>query len=165
MEPYEGFKRVKEGRFAFYCEKATALSVIRRLFDPHEVCDTKEIVFRKNIPVVIALKKFSPLRERFLINWLRMIESGIVRKKLLDWNIEMPKCASQNYYESVRFEYAAPVFLFLVTSYFVSVCLLALEKYRKESSMWKAFIEANQPLRRHIFFSVALIRGKYCTIS
>lgn len=124
---------MKRGNFAFFCEKPSAIPVIRKLFDPHEVCDTREIVFRRNVPSAFLLKRFSPLRERFLISWLRMAEHGIVQKILLAWNDAWPTCYYRNHFESVRFEYAAPVLLFLVSAYVISICILAVEWCQKKA--------------------------------
>lgn len=126
---------VKNNNFAFYCEKSEALGIIERYFEPHEVCDTKEILFRQNDFAAIVVRKFSPYRERFLINRLWMKEVGIARRIIKYWNKEWPSCQSREHFESVRIEYVTSMFLFLIATYILSMSLLATEKcfWKKEN--------------------------------
>lgn len=127
LNTIDGFRRVKKGSFAFYCDRATALAIIPKLFEPHEICDTREVIFRKDYFVGIIVKKLSPLRERLLINWIRMREDGTVQKIAVHWNGASLQCTSTAYFESVRIEYVAPVFMFLVSVQVLCACILLCE--------------------------------------
>lgn len=131
FDPFDGFRRVKNGHFAIYCDRAVASMVIPKIFEPHEICDTKQIAFRQTNPISLVLKKFSPLRERLFINWLRMKEVGIVHRILKYWNRGWPPCQSNGHFESVRIEYVFPIFLFLLVVYVVSIFILLIEIYNK----------------------------------
>lgn len=123
----EGLRKVRTGRLAFYCEKSTAWAVIPNLFEPHEICDTREIYFRKKDPFGIIVKKQSPFRERLLINYIRMLEVGVMHKIWNFWNPRKPPCTSQGHFESVRLEYSTSCFLILFLAFLVSVGVLLIE--------------------------------------
>lgn len=138
ISPYDGFRKVKDGNFAFYCQKSTAISVILKLFEPYEICDTKEIEFRQNPPAAIIVKKLSPLRERLLINWLWMNEIGITHKIIRHWNGILPSCESNGYFQSVRFEYVASIFILLIFAHILSfiICILECFKYEMKKCVY-----------------------------
>lgn len=123
---------MKEGHFAFYCEDAIAAFVIPKLFRPHEFCDTKEILFRREDPVGMIVKKFSPLRERILIDWLWRNEVGVSNRILRHWRLNSLKCESGGYFDRVRLQYVTPIFGFLVCSYFLSIFILIIEILKKK---------------------------------
>lgn len=127
MEPYDGFDKLRNGEFALYCERAVAISMMRKFFELHEICDTKTIDFRKNELSGLVVKKYFPLRERLTINWLRIKEVGIVQRISNYWIGKFPSCKMVEHYESVRFEYVAPVYLFLIISYILSIFVLTYE--------------------------------------
>lgn len=127
MTPTEGFQKVKDGHFAFFCEEPTANRYIRKLFELHEICDTRKVSFRRNDLVGIIVKKYSPLRERIFINYIWMIEVGIFYKVDRYWNDMNIMCTSQGHFEGVRLEYLVPIFGFLIFSYFLSIIILCIE--------------------------------------
>lgn len=127
LDPYEGFRRVKDGHFAFYSEESAANEVIPKLFQPHEICGIREIAYRSNFPVGVMVKRSSPLRERLLLNWIRIDEIGIAHKILSHFNGIKPVCSTKGHFESIRFEYVAPIFLFLFSIYICSFCIFLLE--------------------------------------
>lgn len=126
MNPYEGLERVRTSNFAYYCEQSTARALIKKLFEPHEICDTKEIEYETFFSLGIIVKKHSPLRERLLLNWIWMFEIGIYNKIWRHWNQPMPPCSLINF-KSVRLEYDAPIFIFLAAAYIVSFGILIFE--------------------------------------
>lgn len=127
MSPYEGLQRVRQGNFAFYCERNIAEEKILRLFKSHEVCDTKRILFRRHFPAGIIVNKMSPYRERLLINWLRISESGVSNQILTFWESNKAECDIKAYFTSVRIEYVSVLFLFLYLAVLLSICILCLE--------------------------------------
>lgn len=129
MDPREGLQRVKRGHFAFYCDESTATAIIPNLFDPHEICETHEFQFNTSYLTGVYVKKYSPLRERLTINFLRISEIGIRRKVSQYWNRVKPKCKSNGHFESVRIEYIAPIFLLLLGFQIFSIVILFCEKY------------------------------------
>lgn len=126
---YDGFEKVRQGHFGFLCQESFANRVVRNIFEPYEICETRRINFR-NEPVGIILKKYSPLRERFVINLLWLNEVGIHFKINLHWNGRKLKCLSHNHYESVRIEYLAPIFGILILAYISSIGILVVEMWR-----------------------------------
>lgn len=128
FDPLEGLRKIKEGHFAFYCEEAVALVIIPKLFDPHEICGTNQILFDRSSPAGVFIKRFSPLRERFLINFLRISEIGIRRKMLDHWNGVKPNCTSKGHFESLRIEYIAPALLFLAAAHLISLLILICDQ-------------------------------------
>lgn len=135
MSANEGFRRARGGSFAFYCERSVALTAIPRIFEPSEVCDTKEILFRRDDPIGIVMKKFAPLRERLLINWIWMNEIGLVRQTLRYWSVSKLSCQTKGRFLRVEFEYIAAMYTFLAAAYVLSLCCLVAEiqvaKWRK----------------------------------
>lgn len=127
MDPYDGFRRVQSGRFAYFCEEPTANRVIANLFQSHEICQTITLSFRRNDPGGLILKKLSPFRKRFMINLLWMKEVGIFHKIYRHWNAAPPICQSYGHFESVRFKYLALVFLFLFFAQILSMIILFVE--------------------------------------
>lgn len=129
-EPNEGFEKVRQGRFGFLCEESHANRVIQQQFEPYEICETHRISFRNEL-IGMILKKHSPIRERFVINFIWMNEVGIYYKINLHWNGIKITCLSHNHYESVRIEYVAPIFGILILAYLLSVGILFTEIYVK----------------------------------
>lgn len=129
MNPTEGFQKVKDGHFAFFCEEPTANRFIRKIFEPHEICDTRKVSFKRNDLVGIVVNKLSPLRERFLINFLWMAEVGIEHKVYHYWNDMDLTCTTHGHFESVRLEYLAPIFGFLLFAYVLSIIILLIETF------------------------------------
>lgn len=125
--PFKGLKRVRDEQYAFYCESSAARAIIPKLFEPHEICDTKEIFYQNPEPIGIVIKKHSPLRELLLLNWIRMYEYGTFNKNWRHWNHKKPPCVSASHFESVRLEYDAPIFMLLAVSYLISLLILVLE--------------------------------------
>lgn len=127
MDAYEGFKRVRRGHFAFYCEEPIARFVAPKLFHPHEICNINKISFQSNDLAGIIVRKHSPFRERFLINWLRFYEAGITNKILKHWNPRGPRCVSKSHFESVRLEYILPILICLVSIQCATVIIVLIE--------------------------------------
>lgn len=155
INPYDGFRRVKFGRFAFFCEEPTANRVIGKLFRSYEICQTIKLSLHRNEPGALVLKKLSPFRERFIINLLWMKEVGIFYKIYRHWNAITPICRSSGHFESVRFEYLAPIFLFIVFSHILSLIILFFEiyfdKWRKSIRRKFQRIVKNVIIRRRKF--------------
>lgn len=129
MSPYEGLHKVKNERFAFYCEESTAWIVIGKIFEPHEICATRQIYFRQKQSFGIIVRKHSPFRKRLLINFLKMSEIGIVRKIWQKWNPGKPQCTSSGHFESVRWEYSSTCFIILFLSFIISIIIFTIELY------------------------------------
>lgn len=127
MDAFEGLRNVRKGHFAYFCDEPIARQVIRQLFDPYEICDTKTIPYIKTIPTAIAVKRFSPLLENLAINWMWMNEIGMVDRILRRRNSGRLTCISKTHFEGVRLEYMAPIFSSLILSYAVSLGILVVE--------------------------------------
>lgn len=127
MEPFAGFELVQQGNFAFFCEEPTANRVIGLLFTEFEICETRKIAFQRNDPGGIILQKYSPFRERFVINFLWMKECGIFNKIYRHWNGFKLSCVSHGHYESVRIEYIASIFWIFIGAHGVAMCILISE--------------------------------------
>lgn len=127
MDPHTGLRKVKEGHFAFYCEESIAQAIIPKMFESHEICDTNEILFKRTAPGGFIIKKYSPLRERLTINWLRICENGIRQKMLQYWNRVKAPCTPTGHFNKTRVEYVAPIILLLVLAYFISILILLCE--------------------------------------
>lgn len=128
MGAYEGFERVRKGHFAFYCEEPVAQIIIPKLFDPHEIYNLNRIGFQSNDLVGIIVRKSSPLRERFLINWIRLSEAGIYHKIIKHWNNPQNiDSFSRAHFEGVRFEYVVPIFFCLLLAQVFTMLLLFVE--------------------------------------
>lgn len=123
----DGIQKVRDGHFAFFAEELRAYQEIINYYQPHEICDTKIISISIDDSIGIIVKKYSPLRESFLINFLWMKEVGIFYKIHMYWNGKKLSCISRGHYESVRIEYLAPVFLILVLVYVISLFILICE--------------------------------------
>lgn len=124
LEPDEGFRRVRDERFAFHSEGSSAFPIIARKFQPHEICDTRQIPFRKNLYIGMVVGKSSPFTEKVKRNWAWMRETGIVFKHKLHWVSTRPACVSNAYVTSVGFDYVGSMFTFLVASYAISFIIL-----------------------------------------
>lgn len=127
MNPSKGFYEVKKNNFAFLCEEPTANRYIRKIFKPQQICHVKKISFRRNDLVGIIVKKHSPLRERFLINFLWMTEVGIVHKVDRHWNGMKLRCEQNDHFHSVRIQYVAPALMLLAFIHFLSIVILISE--------------------------------------
>lgn len=127
MKPYVGLRKVKDGRFAFYCEQLIAEQIIPKLFNSHEMCDTKKIPFRRHFPIGIIINKLSPFRERLFRDWMWLSETGINNQALKFWQRVRIACDFKAYFSSVRFEYLSSLFLFLYIAHVMAFCLLCVE--------------------------------------
>lgn len=137
LSPTEGFRKVKDGHYAFFCEEAIAFRAIQKLFEPHEICTLKRVSFRRNDLVGLIIKKFSPLRERIFINLLLMHEVGIIHKVSRHWNGVRPTCTARGHFEGVRMEYLAPIFIFLILALNLSSLILICEIFLNKISETK----------------------------
>lgn len=126
---FVGLQKMKEEPFAFYCEGIIARFYISRLFKAHEICDTMKIVFPDNGVVGVLMNKLSPFRERFSINFLWMVETGIVHKVKTHWLGKRVYCQSKNHFEQVGMRYVAILLLFLLFSYLLSLMIFFMEVY------------------------------------
>lgn len=131
MKPLDGFQKVKDGHFAYFCEEATAIRAIRESFESHEICTLKTVPFHRNELIGFIIKKYSPLRKRLFLNLLWMQEVGIIYKVSQHWNGVRPTCTSRGHFEDVRMEYLAPIFLFLIVAHILSLTLLFCELFVK----------------------------------
>lgn len=139
---------MRKNEIAFYCEQPTARILTSKLFAEHEICDVKEIEFRLFPSIGIVVPKKSPFRERLLINWIKMLESGIFRNTWRHWNPPKPTCSSSSYFESVRIEYVTMVFLLLIFAYVIAFIIFILEH----------FIAKLKPQSQHIEIVIDLAR-------
>lgn len=128
MPTVEGFYRVRTDRFAFHCEASTAYPTIAKNFLPHEICDTQQIPFRKNLEIGMVVGKSSPFTEKVKRNWAWMRETGIVFKHKKHWVGAKPECLSNAFVTSVGFDYVGTIFTFLFVSYIVSFAILVGER-------------------------------------
>lgn len=104
MNQTKCFQNVKQGNFVYFCKELRANRFIPKLFEPHEICDTRKLSFKRNDMIEFIARKYSTLRERFLINFLWISEVRIIYKINRHWN------------ESVRLIYLAPIFIVLMFS-------------------------------------------------
>lgn len=123
----KGLESMRKGHFAFYCEQLSAETLITQMFTACEMCDTKQTPFRRDYPAGIIVNKFSPFRERFLLNWLWIRETGISDKVMKHWRRSKITCDSRAHYSSVRIEYVSSAFLILLTSHILSIIILLCE--------------------------------------
>lgn len=119
-------KKVKGERFAFHCEQSTAYSIIPTLFEPHEICETREITFLSRSNHVV-LRKRSPFVDRFAINWYWIREVGITRKKRRHWEGEFPECFINAHFDNVSLSYIMPLFFLLIFTYLASLGIFVCE--------------------------------------
>lgn len=124
MSPAEGLQKVKNGNFAFFCEEPIADRIMRRSFESYEICETKKVYFQRNDHVGILIKQYSPLRERFVINFIWTREVGVFHQINYHWNGRKTTCKSNGHYRSVRLEYLTLVFIFLIVAYILSCIIL-----------------------------------------
>lgn len=135
MDSITGFSKVKQKHFAFHSEESVANTVIPQLFDEHEICDLKRVIFRPTLSNGIVLKKNSPFRERMSINWLWMREIGLAHHKIKHWEGTRLQCISKKHFESVGFNYVLSIFLMLLISFPLSISILLWEIfYHKRST-------------------------------
>lgn len=127
MSSYEGFLKVRNGHFAFHCEDKSAHVLMAKMFDPHQICDTKTVMFRPSFKNGVILKKKSPFRERLSINWFRLREIGILGKHKKIWITPKPTCISSYYYKSIEFKYIAPLIVLLLSINILSFIILLCE--------------------------------------
>lgn len=94
----------------------------------------RELKFQKNDLSGIILKKYSPFRERFLINYLWIRETGIYDK----WNVmKGNKMHNVSQYQSYRNEYLAPNFRIFLTTQIFSFCILIAEYFTYTYNKYK----------------------------
>lgn len=127
MDAFDGLEEVRKGNFAFYCEQSTAGIVILERFENFEMCNLNMIELMNNNVVGVVVRKHSPLRERLLINWIRLSENGIVSRVVRHWYPERVKCNANGHFQSVTFEYVAPIFFYLIFSQLLAVFILIIE--------------------------------------
>lgn len=137
MSAQDGFANVRHGHFAFFCEETDANSVILRLFKNHEICETKKILIQRSDTIGIILKKHSPLRERFIINYLWTNEVGVLFKILRHWNGMKLTCTPNSHFQSVRIEYLAPIFWILILAHILSFLIFFGEVFVKKICFMK----------------------------
>lgn len=129
VEPDEGFQKIKHENSAFFCEGIDARIKIPKIFSPHEICDTRRILFPENTIGGILVNKNFPMRERLLINWLWYTEIGIVSKINQHWLGTALQCQSRSHFEQVDLQYVAPALIFLICFYGFSFYMLCTEIY------------------------------------
>lgn len=126
-DPRDGLERMRKGRFAFYCEEVLAENLVPKFFSEHEMCDTKQVQLRRHFIRAFILKKFSPFRERFLLNWLKILETGTSDRTLKYWQRKKITCDLSAHFASVRLEYMSSALIILLVAYVISILILVVE--------------------------------------
>lgn len=129
VEKYQGIEKVRKGHYAFYSDGPVARILIPKMFEPHEICETRAVQYLNNTFAGVMVNKNSPFRKRLLINWLWINEVGIVFKTKKHWQAEPLHCISRTHFKQVSFQYIAIALLFLVFLYVLSLIILCIEIY------------------------------------
>lgn len=127
LPPRDGMRRVQRGYFAYHCEGTLGYTLIAQMFKPHEICETKEIRFRKNRDIGLITRKFSPFRDHKSTFWNWMRETGVFSKHKRHWILSKPTCMSNAIVMSVGFDYVGSFFIFLLFAYAIAMIILAAE--------------------------------------
>lgn len=127
LPPEEGIARVRLGNFAYHSESYYSYSIVTRLFSPAEICDFREIDFRKNGDYGIVLKKHSPFRDRVSTIWFWMRETGIFSKHFRYWKIQKPPCLNKSMFMQVGFNYLGSLLVFFTLACTLSSIILVCE--------------------------------------
>lgn len=65
--PATGINLVREGTYAYHCERTVAYGIIRNLYDFSEMCDLNEMEVMPFHWIGLMIRKDSPFRELFSI--------------------------------------------------------------------------------------------------
>lgn len=131
MDTFEGFRRMRREPFAFHCRTETASFMIPMIFTPREICDIRQITFRRNTFNGVVVAKDSPFRDVMARNWMWMVEVGLWQRHVQAWQGKHPKCILPSHFTSVKFAYVKLVFAFLLVAYFVALVALVGEIIHK----------------------------------
>ncbi|XP_017072028.1 ionotropic receptor 75a [Drosophila eugracilis] len=118
--------RDQEG-FVYITGVATGYEFVRKHFLPHQICELNEIPLRDASHTHTVVAKKSPYAELFKLNELRMLETGIHFKHERYWMQTKLHCYQHNHTVAVGLEYAAPLFILLLSAIILCVGVLGLE--------------------------------------
>ncbi|TDG45606.1 hypothetical protein AWZ03_007976 [Drosophila navojoa] len=128
MSVDEGVLRARDQPgFVFVSEASSLYTSIEKFYLPHEICELNEIMFRPESNVYTVVHKKSTYKELLKQIQVRMLETGITQKHKLFYTKAKLHCFANNYVINVGMEYAAPLFIGLLLSYFASMITLILE--------------------------------------
>ncbi|ALC43863.1 Ir75a, partial [Drosophila busckii] len=124
----EGMLKVRDKQgYVFISEGTIAYTFVDKYFMPHEICELNEIPFRPESSVYALIHINSTYKELLKQTQLRMLETGILKKFRRLYSKSKSPCYSNNYVISVGMEYAAPLFIALLISFFASLLVLIIE--------------------------------------
>ncbi|XP_064545424.1 ionotropic receptor 75a [Drosophila montana] len=124
----EGVLRARDQPgFVFVSEASFLYTFIEKYYLPHEICELNEIMFRPESAVYTVIHINSTYKELLKLIQLRMMETGITQKHKFFYTKTKLHCYANNYVINVGMEYAAPLFIALLLSYFASIFILILE--------------------------------------
>ncbi|XP_030372010.1 uncharacterized protein LOC115622251 [Scaptodrosophila lebanonensis] len=125
----EGILRVRDNPgYVFVFESSSGYAYVERHYEPQEICDLNEVLFRPEQLLYTHLHRNSTYKELVRLKLLRVLETGVYRKQRNYWVHTQLHCFAQNFVIKVGMEYVAPLFFMLLCAYMVALLLLLLEK-------------------------------------
>ncbi|ALC43864.1 Ir75c, partial [Drosophila busckii] len=124
----EGVLRVRDQPgYVFVSETTFLYTFVEKYYLPHEICELNEISFRPESALYAMIHINSTYRELLKQAMVRMLESGITSKHRLFYSKSKLHCFSNNYVINVGMEYAAPLFIALLTAYIAAILIFVIE--------------------------------------
>lgn len=123
---YEGLQYMKHGSVAFTGESSNIQGLIKRTFNPDEICEVKKQIVIYT-PQYYALKKHSQYSRAFMIGLLKADEAGILQKLKNTYFEEMPPCVAGVTLYSVPFTKIKGAIILLTRKFFFSAPEIILD--------------------------------------
>ncbi|XP_034950704.1 ionotropic receptor 75a-like [Chelonus insularis] len=148
----EGYKRVRKGGFAFYCDFAIGYKIIEETFNDDEICELQEIlVIKPHVKTWSVVSKNSPFKKMFTYGYRKIVEHGISKRLYPIWHHRKPICpeAHNSKPSPMNFNDFCPALFFLLIGVGVSIIILAVEclhnKFFESINLKNMLIETKSP--------------------
>ncbi|XP_067613778.1 ionotropic receptor 75a isoform X2 [Eurosta solidaginis] len=128
-DPEYGVKKIRQGKFAFHVDVATAYKIIADTFTEKEICDLTEIQLIPPQKMVSIVQKGSPLRKMLTYGLRRITETGLLDYQRKVWHSPKPRCVKQIQAQDLKVDLPtfAPVLFILIIGYAASLLALSIE--------------------------------------
>ncbi|KAH8270252.1 hypothetical protein KR018_006217 [Drosophila ironensis] len=128
ISPEEGVIRVRDQPgFVYTSEASFMYHFVEKNYLPREISDLNEIMLRPESAVYGMIHLNSTYRQLLTHLHVRMLETGIISKHSRFFSKTKLHIFSNSFVIQVGMEYAAPLFLSLLASYFLALGVLILE--------------------------------------
>lgn len=118
----DGLQHMKNKPLAFTGVSSNIQGLIKRSFEPEEICEVKSQLLI-NAPLYYTMKKRSQYSRAFLIGFLKLDESGLLQRVINTHFEEMPPCEASVKLYSVPFAKIESAFFIIVGTKFEKIVI------------------------------------------